>query len=99
ILLLVLYTLLTASNPQAQNEDVLTREGDESATTTEERQRALATLLSAARQLNDVDSLKAARFLNRSGHLQLRLNLVQDALSSYQDALTILKQSPDPTTN
>ncbi len=98
ILLLVLYTLLTASNPQAQNDDVLTREGDDGATTTEERQRALATLLAAARQSSDVDALKAARFLNRSGHLQLRLHLAKDALSSYQEALTILRQSPDPIT-
>ena len=98
ILLLMLYLLLPVSAPQAQDEDILTRESDESATTTEERERSLMTLLAAARQSRDEgEILKAARFLNRAGRLQLMLNLAEDALATYQDALAILKQTPDLT--
>ncbi len=100
ILLLLSCLLLAASSPQAQNEDVLAREDDESATTTEERQRALETLLTASRQFRDSgDALKAARFLNRAGRLQLNLNLPDDAVATYQEALAILTQTPDPTIN
>jgi CHAT domain-containing protein len=100
ILLLSLYISLSASAPRAQNEDVLTREGDESAATTEERHRSLTTLLTAARQLRDTgEALKAARFLNRAGRLQVQLNLSQDAIATYQDALTILNKTPHPTIN
>ncbi len=97
ILLLMLYLLLPSFAPQAQDEDVLTREGDESATTREERERSLTTLLTAARQSRDAgEMLKAARFLNRAGRLQHLLNLSQDAIATYQEALTILNQTPDP---
>ncbi len=100
ILLLIFYILLPTSAPQAQNEDVLTREGDENAITTEERQRTLETLLTAARQLRDTgELLQAARLLNRAGRLRLQLNSAQDAIVTYQDALTILKRTPDPTIN
>jgi len=98
LLLLVFYLLWPATVPRAQDENVLTREGDESATTTEARQQALAALLTAARQLRGTgDALKAARFLHRAARLQVELNLLQDAIASYQDALTILDQTPDPT--
>jgi len=100
ILLLTVSILLSASAPQAQNEDVLAREGDEGATTAEERERSLATLLAAAQQFRSAgDALKAARFLNRASRLQLKLNLPQDAIATCQDALSILKQTPDPTVN
>jgi CHAT domain-containing protein len=96
--LLLICIWLSVSAPQAQNDDVLSRQADESATTTEERQRSLATLLTAASQFRDSgEALKAARFLNRAGRLQLKLNSPQDALATFQDALTILKQTPDPT--
>lgn len=100
ILPLMLYLLLPASAPHAQHEDVLTRESDESATTREERERSLMTLLTAARQWRDAgEALKAARFLNRAGRLQLLLNLSQDAIATYQQALTILNQTLDPMIN
>jgi CHAT domain-containing protein len=102
IFLLILVCALLSAPPglQAQDEDVLSREGDESATTTEVRQRALTTLLDAARRLRDTgESLKAARCMNRAGRLQLRLNQPQDALATYRDALEITKPAPDPATN
>ncbi|HJQ68561.1 MAG TPA: CHAT domain-containing tetratricopeptide repeat protein [Blastocatellia bacterium] len=97
ILLLTLCLLLPAAAPRAQDEDVLNRENDERVTTREERERSLATLLAAARQARDAgESLQAARFLNRAGRLQLRLNQSQDAIATYQEALAILNQTPDP---
>jgi CHAT domain-containing protein len=100
ILLLMLYLLLPASARQAQDEDVLSRESDESARTTEEREHSLMTLLAAAGQSRDAgETLKAARFLNRAGRLQRMLSLSQDAIATYQQALTILNQTPDPMIN
>lgn len=97
-LLLLLCISWPASALKAQDETVLAREDDESATTTEERQRTLASLLTDAIQLRNAgETLQAARVLNRAGRLQLKLSLPQDALVSYQDALTILKRTPDPT--
>ncbi len=100
--LLLAFTLVCAVFPQtpqhAQNDDVLTRESDERAGTKEERRRALTTLLAAASQLRDnadrSDWLQAAGFLNRAGRLQIRLNLSQDALATYKEALTLLQQAP-----
>jgi CHAT domain-containing protein len=100
ILLLVMACVLSAASAaRAQGDDVLTREDDESATTAEERERALAALSAAAGQSRNAgDALAAARFLNRAGRLQLRLNLPQDALATYRDALAILKPTPDTST-
>ncbi|HEX5736346.1 MAG TPA: CHAT domain-containing tetratricopeptide repeat protein [Blastocatellia bacterium] len=97
ILLLMLYLLLPVAAPQAQDDDVLTRENDRSATTREARERSLTILLAAASQSREAgEASKAARFLNRAGHLQLLLNVSQDAIATYQQALTILDQTPDP---
>lgn len=93
--LLLLACVLPAAS-QAQNESVLTRQSDESARTREEREQALSILLDAARQVTDSDPAKAAAFLNRAARLQFRLNSSQDALASYQSALTILDRSPAP---
>lgn len=100
ILLLALCLLLPVPAPQAEDEDVLSRENDERVTTRGERERSLMTLLAAARQARDAgDQLKAARFLNRAGRLQLMLNRSQDAIATYQEALSILNQTPDPMIN
>jgi CHAT domain-containing protein len=73
------------------------RAADEAAATTEERQRALASLLEAARRARDSgEAAEAARLLNRAGRLQLKLNLPQDALATYGDASALLEKSPDP---
>ena len=100
ILLLTLCLLLPVPAPRAQDEDVLTRENDERVTTRGERERSLTILLAAARQARDAgEALKAARFLNRAGRLQRALNQSQDAIATYQQALTILNQTPDPIIN
>src|SRR5882672_3564928 len=73
-LIVVISIWATVSAVHAQSVDVLARESDEGARTAEERQRALAALLTAAAQLrNTSETLKAVRFLNRAGRLQLRL--------------------------
>lgn len=96
LLLLLLCISWPASALRAQDADLLTRESDESATTTEERERTLAWLLTAAGQLRKAgETLKAARVLNRAGHLQLQLSRPGDALASYQEALALLKRTPD----
>jgi CHAT domain-containing protein len=85
---------------RGQDEDVLTREDDEGAVTTQERQRALTVLLSAARQFrNTAESLKASRFLNRAAHLQLLLNQPKQALNTYHDALASHDVAPDTATD
>jgi CHAT domain-containing protein len=101
ILLVMLACVLSpASSRQTQGEDVLTRESDEVATTTDEKQRALTFLLAAAGQSREAgESLKAARYMNRAGRLQLRLNLPHDALSTYKEALSTFTQVPDSPAN
>ena len=95
---MVAFILLCASASHAQNDDVLSRDADESAKTTEERQSALAILSAAARQARaDGEASKASRLLNRAGRLQLKLNLPQDALAAFNDALSLLKRTPDET--
>jgi CHAT domain-containing protein len=81
----------------AQNESVLNRQSDESARTHEEREQARNILLDAARQVSHSDPVKAAGFLNRAARLQFRLNSSQEALASYQSALSILKPFPEST--
>lgn len=94
-LLLFLYVLPVVS--QVQNESVLSRPGDERARTREERERARDILLTAAREASNSDPAQAAGFLNRAARLQFLLNSSQEALASYQSALTLLKPFPEST--
>jgi CHAT domain-containing protein/Tfp pilus assembly protein PilF len=88
-----------ASSRQAEGGDVLARAGDEAATTTDEKQRALSILLAAAERARGAgETLEAARYMNRAGRLQLRLNLPHDALSTYTQALSTLNQAADAPT-
>jgi CHAT domain-containing protein/Tfp pilus assembly protein PilF len=101
LLLLVLCFALPLSAPRAQDEDAdaLAREAVEGATTVEERRRVLAALLAAAARRREAgDGPGAARALNAAGGLQMRLNLAQDALATYQQALALLRRAPDPPT-
>lgn len=60
----------------------------------------MTVLLTAAAESRDAgEELKAARFLNRAGRLQQLLNLSQDGVATYHQALTILSQTPDPVIN
>lgn len=99
-LMLTLTFVLPAANlRQGQDEDVLTRESDERATTAVEKERSLAVLISEAGRLRDAgESLKAARLLNRAGRLQWLLNRTQEALATYGDALRLQQSAPDTRT-
>jgi CHAT domain-containing protein len=98
--LLMVCVLLPLSAASAQEEGVLGREGDESAITTGDRQRVLAILLDAARQSLDTgELLEAARYMNRAGRLQLRLNSPQQALVAYRESRSILRRAPDTPIN
>ena len=100
VLLSLICLLLSAPAQAAHDEDVLSREGDEAATTTEERQRVLTILSTAVNQFRQGgEVLKAARFLNRVARLQAQLNSPQDAIGAYRDALALLRQTPDATLN
>ena len=94
---LLLLTCILPVVSLAQNESVLNRQSDESARTHEQREQARNILLDAARQLSHSEPAKTAGFLNRAAHLQFRLNSSQEALASYQSALSILKPFPQST--
>jgi CHAT domain-containing protein len=88
-----------AASPWGQGGDVLSRESDEGALTEEERRQALAVLTAAARSSLDAgEPSAAARFLNRAGRLQLRLNRPAESLAAYREALSALGRSPDVPT-
>lgn len=93
---LLLYVMLlgqVASGIRAQdNADVLNRDGDERVTTLEGRQQTVAILLAAAETArNTGDSVRAARLLNRVGRLQLLLNQSDEALTTFHEALSTIK--------
>lgn len=87
-LVLVLVCVLPAQSPATAqtDDDVLTRQSDEGATSQPQRESVLAVLLSAAHRARQADPAKAASYLNRAGELQMRLNRTEQALSSYRDA-------------
>ena len=73
-------------------------EPTEDLTTVAARQEALAALLTSARELQQANELlKAAQLLNRAGHLQLRLNLPDNALLTFGESLKLAEQVSDPT--
>jgi CHAT domain-containing protein/tetratricopeptide (TPR) repeat protein len=99
-LLLCLFLALAGfpSGALTQVSDVLTRESDERVSSLEERQQTVATLLSAAEAaINSDDPVKAARFLNRAGRLQLLLSHPLEALKSHQQALSTIKDQDAST--
>jgi CHAT domain-containing protein/Flp pilus assembly protein TadD len=66
-------------------------------TTVEERRRVLNELEESIRlALSKGETLEAARSLTRTGSLQLLLNDPKAAVASHQQALELLRQSPDP---
>ena len=87
--------LLLQPPPPSLPENILGRQSDESERSREDRQHALAILLAAGHQFADQDPLKAARYFNRAGRLQLRLNSSSEAIATYQTALHLIKEHPD----
>src|SRR5215212_6748929 len=71
-------------------------EPTEDLTTVAARQEALAALLTSARELQQANELlKAAQLLNQAGHLQLRLNLPDNALLTFEQNLKLTEQIGD----
>lgn len=69
--------------------------GDDDAFSVEERQRALTNLQASLRHsLDDGNTVEAASYLHRVGHLQLILNDPLAALVSHKQALDLLKELP-----
>jgi CHAT domain-containing protein len=96
-LLLVSGGLQIPSGAQ-DNTDVLTREGDEHVATLDGREQTIAILLSAVETARaNGDSVKAARYLNRVGRLQLLLTHADEALKTYQDALNTINNQDAAT--
>ncbi len=80
----------------AQEGTAFLREMDERVATVEERQRLVATLPAQAEQLRNAGDLEnAAGLLNRAGRFQKRLHRPQEALTTFQHALSLVKYSPD----
>ncbi|MFL6286002.1 MAG: CHAT domain-containing protein [Pyrinomonadaceae bacterium] len=95
-LLVMTFVLPSALARAGRDEDVLVRESDERAISAEERERALGALLSEASRLRDAgETLRATRFLNRAGRLQLLLNRTDESLATYKDALAANETSQD----
>jgi len=68
---------------------------NDNAATLQERQDALQKLKESAQLfMSGGEKLEAARVLNRVGRLQLLLNSPQDAITSHNDSLNLLKESP-----
>ncbi len=68
---------------------------NDNAATLPERQEALRKLNESAQLfISGGEKLEAARTLNRAGRLQLILNSPQDAITSHNKALDLLKESP-----
>ncbi len=99
LLLLVLCVVCPLAEPHAQQDVKALADDDARLTTVEARQQALSTLLTAAQQsLNAGLELEAARAWNRAGRLQIQLNLPEEAITTYLNALKVLAHSPDPAT-
>ena len=86
---------LFLQSPPPLQESILARQSDESERTRDDRQRALTILLAAGNQFADQDPLKAARYFNRAGRLQLRLNSSSEAIATFQKALDLIKDNSD----
>lgn len=96
--LLLISAILLGSGAalRAQDADAIVRIQDRQLSTKEDRERVLAEVLNAAQEArNASDWTRAAGFLNRAGHLQLRLHQPEAALDSFADVRVILKDSPE----
>lgn len=95
LVFLLVFLVTPPSASRAQEEDVLARENDDRAATIAQRQQALTLLLAAAQHARYVEPVKAAAFLNRAARLQIRLHVSEEALKTYQEAFSLLEQTPN----
>ncbi len=76
-------------------QDTTTVSQDENLNTVAEREQALTSLLTSAREVEGTDLLKAVQLRNRAGRLQLKLNRPEEALATFQDNLKLTDQLND----
>ncbi|HEX6715777.1 MAG TPA: CHAT domain-containing tetratricopeptide repeat protein [Pyrinomonadaceae bacterium] len=93
----VLFILLTFWYPAfSQIEDSAALHSDERLITVSEKRNTLLGLLKQAREFEAAGKrIDATRLMNRAGRLQLRLNLQQEALTTYQKALALTNEEAD----
>lgn len=99
VLLLFVFCLAFPVNaPDAQDRAAgESQETTENLTTVAARQQALALHLKSARELRQANNLfKTAQLLNKAGHLQLKLNLPDAALVTFQESLALTHQFSEP---
>src|SRR5688572_11446006 len=81
--------------PEAQDTAGGSKDPIDDLTTVTARQEALAVRLRSVRELREAnDLLKAAQVLNEAGRLQLKLNLPQESLATFQESLALTDQLP-----
>ena len=99
LLLSVLCLAFPAHAPEPQDKTVSeSQDAPENLTTVAARQQALAVHLKSAReQIEANDLLKAVQSLNQAGRLQLKLNLPDEALVTFQESLSLTDRIDDPT--
>ena len=79
--------------PEAQDTAGGSQDSIDDLTTVAARQEALAVRLRSARELREANDLsKAAQVLNEAGRLQLKLNLPQESLATFQESLALTDQ-------
>lgn len=84
--------------PEAQDTAGGSQDPIDDLTTVTARQEALAVRLKSARELREAtDLLKAAQVLNEAGRLQLKLNLPQESLATFQESLALIDQVENKT--
>ena len=100
LLAVLVFGLIAIAQGQVTSDSIetarqLAAAANDNAATLQERQEALRKLDESAQLfINGGETLEAARILNRAGRLQLILNSPQDAITSHNKALDLLKQSP-----
>jgi hypothetical protein len=96
-LLTLAFLLAVILSPQTQDaEDAQIIEEDYRVTSVAGRQRAVEDLLGNVAEFRKSGQLiEAARALNRVGRFRIRMSLVQDAVTTFQEALQLLEQQPD----
>src|SRR5688500_6470624 len=97
LLIFVFCLAFPVQAPEAQDQNAGSEDSDENLTTLAARQQALASHLKSAQEFRAANELlKAAQFLNRAGHLQLKLYVPDEALLTFQQNLELTHQINDP---
>ena len=93
------FAIALRAQVQSAADDAQTIEEDYSITSLDGRQHAVAELRKSADELRRSGQVvDAVRTLNRVGRFQIRMYLADEAITTFQQALKLLDQQPDPQT-